>query len=59
MKGLTVRDILIPIGDVFALSTDRVIDFKTLNKVIRKGFSRIPVYKGDDRNNMTMLIRVK
>ena len=45
-----VKDHTIPIDKVYALSTETIINKKTFKKIIKQGFSRIPVYQGNNKN---------
>ncbi|MFC1612642.1 hemolysin family protein [Patescibacteria group bacterium] len=40
-----VEDIMTPRTEIFALAQTQKIDKETLNKIIKSGYSRIPVYK--------------
>ncbi|VDK85641.1 unnamed protein product [Litomosoides sigmodontis] len=55
----TVGDVLTKIEDVFMLSEDTVIGAATIVEIMRRGYSRIPIYAGDDRNNIKALLMVK
>ncbi|MCP9261723.1 Metal transporter CNNM4 [Dirofilaria immitis] len=55
----TVGDILTKIEDVFMLPEDMVIDAATIVEIMRCGYSRIPIYADDDRNNVKALLMVK
>ena len=41
--------LITPIERVFSLSIDKVFDYQTLDLIKHKGFSRIPVYYGDNK----------
>ncbi|VBB27005.1 unnamed protein product, partial [Acanthocheilonema viteae] len=55
----TVGDVLTKIEDVFMLSEDTVISAATIVEIMRRGYSRIPIYADDDRNNIKALLMVK
>ncbi|CAG9531580.1 unnamed protein product [Cercopithifilaria johnstoni] len=55
----TVADVLTKIEDVFMLSEETVISAATVVEIMRHGYSRIPIYAGDDRNNIKALLMVK
>lgn len=47
-----------PIKDVYALSANDKLDFKTISQIFQSGFSRIPVY-GRDRNDILGILLTK
>lgn len=53
-----LKDILTPLEDVFMISHDEVLDRSLLKTILKKGFSRIPVFKGE-RTNILGMIMVK
>uniref|UniRef100_A0AAF5PXA2 CNNM transmembrane domain-containing protein n=1 Tax=Wuchereria bancrofti TaxID=6293 RepID=A0AAF5PXA2_WUCBA len=55
----TVGDVLTKIEDVFMLSEDTIISAATIVEIMRHGYSRIPIYADDDRNNIKALLMVK
>ncbi|OZC05128.1 hypothetical protein X798_07895 [Onchocerca flexuosa] len=55
----TVGDVLTKIEDVFMLPEDMVIDATAIVEIMRRGYSRIPIYADDDRNNIKALLMVK
>lgn len=54
-KNRQVREIFTPLDDVFAVSIDTVLDFDTLVRIYRSGYTRIPVYMGDRTNVVGIL----
>jgi len=55
----TVKDLMIPITEVHMVSTDHILDTATLSTIDRIGHSRLPVYKGSDRNLIAGFLFVK
>ncbi|ORY27814.1 hypothetical protein BCR39DRAFT_537401, partial [Naematelia encephala] len=43
--GKTVEDIMIPREDVYSLSAEKIVDDELVADILRKGYSRIPVYE--------------
>lgn len=43
----------------FSLNYDLKIDGLILKKIVNKGFSRIPVYSGNDKNNIEGILMIK
>lgn len=54
----TVKDIMTPLSDVFMISVISVLDFNTMNEIVRNGFTRVPIYEGD-RSNIKAVLNVK
>jgi hypothetical protein len=44
-KSKTVKEIMVPIKDVFSLDINSVLDFDTFKTILYHGYSRIPVYE--------------
>jgi Mg2+/Co2+ transporter CorC len=55
----TVKDLMVPMEVVHMVSTDQVLDSATLSAIDRIGHSRLPVFKGSDRNFITGFLFVK
>jgi len=53
-----VSEVMTPIKDVFCLSSDARLDYKTCSHIYKSGFSRIPVY-GKNQDDILGLILVK
>lgn len=54
----TLKTILKPLDEVFMISYDAELDKPLLQTILKKGYSRIPVFKGE-RNNILGMIMVK
>lgn len=54
----TLKNIMKPLNDVFMVSYDAELDKTLLETMLKKGFSRIPVFKGE-RVNITGMIMIK
>ncbi|KAM3913453.1 metal transporter CNNM1 isoform 2-T2 [Leptodactylus fuscus] len=59
LRTKVVEDVLTPLGDCFMLRADAVLDFSTVSEILRSGYTRIPVYEGDDRANIVDILFVK
>jgi metal transporter CNNM len=57
-KNLPVRDVMTPLNNVFMLRTDDKLNFETIAKIFKAGYSRIPVYEISP-NNVVGLLFVK
>ena len=57
-KEMTVGEVMTPLEDVFMLSKNARLDFKTIREIFQQGFSRIPVY-GTSRDDILGLLLVK
>jgi Cyclin M transmembrane N-terminal domain len=44
-KNLPVREVMTPLANVFMLKTDEKLNFETIAKIFKTGYSRIPVYE--------------
>ncbi|NXW96584.1 CNNM1 protein, partial [Larus smithsonianus] len=59
LRTKVVEDVLTPLDDCFMLRADAVLDFATVSEILRSGYTRIPVYEGDRRDNIVDLLFVK
>lgn len=59
LRTKVVEDILTPLSDCFMLHSGAVLDFATISEILRSGYTRIPVYEGDRRDNIVDLLFVK
>ncbi|KAM6186543.1 metal transporter CNNM1 isoform 2-T2 [Rhynchocyon petersi] len=59
LRTKVVEEVLTPLGDCFMLCSDAVLDFATVSEILRSGYTRIPVYEGDQRHNIVDILFVK
>lgn len=52
----TVKDAMTPISNAFTLDLDGVLNSESLNKIMTVGHSRIPVYYGNPRNIVGLIL---
>lgn len=50
-----VSDIMTNLEDVFMIDISSVLDFETMNLIMKNGYSRIPVYENDTKNIVGLL----
>ncbi|XP_053203264.1 unextended protein-like [Panonychus citri] len=58
LKRKTVAEIMTRLEDVFMLPISSRLDFETVSKIQKSGYSRIPVYR-EDRKNIVALFYAK
>ncbi|XP_013915158.1 PREDICTED: metal transporter CNNM1 [Thamnophis sirtalis] len=59
LRTKVVEDILTPLNDCFMLHSHAILDFTTISEILRSGYTRIPVYEGERRDNIVDLLFVK
>ncbi|XP_067393160.1 metal transporter CNNM1 isoform X3 [Emydura macquarii macquarii] len=59
LRTKAVEEVLTPLADCFMLRSDAVLDFATVSEILRSGYTRIPVYEGERRDNIVDLLFVK
>lgn len=59
LRTKVVEDILTPLSDCFMLRSEAVLDFATISEILRSGYTRIPIYEGERRDNIVDLLFVK
>ena len=55
----TVRDVMTKLEDVYMLPTDAILDYETICEIRDQGYSRIPVYGDNDRQNIVHILFAK
>mmetsp|Transcript_6117 Transcript_6117/g.15783 ORF Transcript_6117/g.15783 Transcript_6117/m.15783 type:complete len:495 (-) Transcript_6117:32-1516(-) len=58
-SGKVAQEAMTPINKVFMLSSNTILSQGTFNKILATGHSRVPVYRGEDRNDIMGIILVK
>ncbi|XP_013774869.1 LOW QUALITY PROTEIN: metal transporter CNNM4-like [Limulus polyphemus] len=58
LKKKTASQVMTKIEDVFMIPNDSILDFETMSAILKKGYTRIPVYDGV-RNNIVSLLFTK
>ncbi|KAI1610388.1 hemolysin [Exophiala viscosa] len=59
LKEKPIGSIMTPMEDVFTLSLDDVLDEATMDDILSRGYSRIPVHHPDNDNNFVGMLLVK
>ena len=59
LKEKPVGDIMTPLKDVFVMSADQVMDVKTMNEILSKGYSRIPIHSPGKSQDFIGMLLVK
>ena len=59
IKTKTVSDLMIASNKMFSLDVSKKVNNRTAKKIARFGFSRIPVYKGRNKNKIIGIMLIK
>ncbi|KAL5042793.1 hypothetical protein BDW71DRAFT_133448 [Aspergillus fruticulosus] len=59
LKAKSVKSIMTPMAHVFTMSSDAVLDAKTMEVILSAGFSRIPVHSPGDQGDFIGMLLVK
>lgn len=51
-------DVMTKIEDVFMISNEAILNSETLSAIVERGYSRIPVFEGDNRNKVKSVLYV-
>ncbi|ODN75427.1 hypothetical protein L202_06578 [Cryptococcus amylolentus CBS 6039] len=58
-SGKTVKDIMTSHEDMYALSAERIVDGELVKEILKKGYSRIPVYEPSSRDSYIGCITIR
>ncbi|EER07773.1 hypothetical protein Pmar_PMAR020311, partial [Perkinsus marinus ATCC 50983] len=58
LQRLRVKDVMTPLDQVAMYSADQPLDAKTLQDIVEKGHSRLPIYQ-DHKHNVHGMLLVK
>ncbi|XP_042493009.1 DUF21 domain-containing protein At1g47330-like isoform X2 [Macadamia integrifolia] len=56
MTAKTAKDAMTPISNAFLLDLDDILDLETLNTIMTKGHSRVPIYTGNPSNIIGVIL---
>ncbi|KAL8719356.1 MAG: hypothetical protein Q9225_003639, partial [Loekoesia sp. 1 TL-2023] len=59
LKAKPIGSIMTPIKDVFTMSSDTVLDEKTMDVILGAGYSRIPIHEPNNPQNYVGMLLVK
>ncbi|KAL8805435.1 MAG: hypothetical protein Q9182_002001 [Xanthomendoza sp. 2 TL-2023] len=59
LKAKPIGSIMTPIKDVFTMSSDTILDEKTMNIILGAGYSRIPIHEPKNPQNFVGMLLVK
>jgi len=59
LKAKTVRSIMTPIDDVYTMSSDTILNEKTVDGILAAGYSRIPIHTPDSPQNFVGMLLVR
>jgi metal transporter CNNM len=59
LKEKPVGTIMTPLKDVYVMSADQIMDVKTMNEILSKGYSRIPIHTPGNRKDFIGMLLVK
>ncbi len=59
LKEKKVREVMTPVDDVFTMSSDEILDEKTVDEIFNAGFSRIPIHLPDEPTNFVGMLLVR
>ncbi|CDU25779.1 related to MAM3-Protein required for normal mitochondrial morphology [Sporisorium scitamineum] len=59
LNDKTVRDVMTPIEDVFIMSSDTILDEEGVAKLVRSGYSRVPIHEPGKKDAIVGMLLVK
>ncbi|XP_062622219.1 metal transporter CNNM4-like [Saccostrea cucullata] len=54
----SVTEVMTKIEDVFMLDINSILDFETVSEIMKRGYTRIPIYEGE-QGNIVALLNIK
>ncbi|KAK3095751.1 hypothetical protein FSP39_018578 [Pinctada imbricata] len=58
LSNKCVTEVMTKIEDVYMLDNNAILDFETVSEIMKRGYTRIPVYE-NDKNNIVALLNIK
>ncbi|SNX84630.1 related to MAM3 - Protein required for normal mitochondrial morphology [Melanopsichium pennsylvanicum] len=59
LNDKTVRDVMTPIQDVFIMSSDSILDEQGVARLVRSGYSRVPIHEPGKKDAIVGMLLVK
>lgn len=59
IKRIQISEIMTRIEDVYMLDENSVLDFDTIQAIVEKGYSRVPVHEAGNRKNIVAVLFAK
>jgi metal transporter CNNM len=59
MRNTVVSELMLPLGEMFCLSTESIVDKRVRWEIFEKGYTRIPVYRGTNSQNIIGILHAK
>lgn len=55
----SIQDIMVPIDEIYAISSSQILNDDTVGEILRQGYSRVPVHDGANQRNFIGMLLVK
>lgn len=59
LKDISISECMTAIDDVYMLDENSVLDFDTIQAIVEKGYSRVPVHESGNRKNIKAVLFAK
>ena len=59
LRQKIVKDCMIPVERIFTMSSSTILDRRTLKAACKQGYSRIPIFEGNDRDKILGILLMK